>query len=206
MPQALFTSRFDTSATRAWLQEKLDSINAVRNQLHFDVSNVARDEVALGGTPNSSGGRAAPRPEQAIYYYDAVDNGRVGFDVFEFETRGFSRDNQLHFKVSAGKSVVTHSVGPSTPRRITVDALAEIRNNFSRMIQQSIGNVRQPIPDGNQLVAFTAAMEREFLRVFEEMTHQKTRLFDTKRQFYGVFSTPLSEGFRIVRGSPSPTE
>lgn len=195
MPQALFTSRFDTSATRAWLQQKLDSIQAVRDQLHFNITNVARDEAAL----------AAGRPEQAIFYYDAVDNGRVGFDVFEFETRSFSRDNQLHFKVSAGKWIVTHSVGPSTPRRITVDALAEIRNNFSRMIQRSIGNVRQPIPDGNQLLAFIAATEREFLRTFEEMTRQKTRLFDTKRQFYGVFSTPLSQGFRIVRGGQPAT-
>lgn len=189
MPQALFTFRFDTSATRAWLQEKLASINAVRDQLHFNITNVARDELA----------RASGRPEQAIYYYDAVDNGRVGFDVFEFETRSSSRDGQLHFKVGP-KWVVTHSVGPSTPRRITVEALAEIRLTFSQMLQRSLGSVRMPIPDGQQLVAITQQMEQEYLRVFEEMTLRKTRVHDSKRNFYGVISTPLSRGFRVTRG------
>lgn len=196
MPQAILTSRFDTSATRAWLQQKLDSIRAAQNHLQFQVTNVARDEAAIRYN----------RPEQAIFYYDAVDNGRVGFDVFEFETRSFSRDNMLHFKTSATKWVVTRSVGPSTPRRITVEAIAEIRDSVLRMIDRAIGGRigRQPVPDGAQLVQFVAAVEQEVLRIFELETFKKTRLYNTKLEFYGVISTPLSEGFRIVRGGPLP--
>lgn len=193
---ALVDVTFDTSQPRRFLQQKLDSIRVVRPQLGFDLYNVARDLAAIDFN----------RPNQAIYYYEALNSGRRGFEV-HIGSRGPNRSPTLRFKISESEWVVTLEVGPVEPRRITEASLARLNGSLRTLITQAAGTTRMPLPDGPQLVQLVRAMQQEVIRVFSEVTLERTILYNVKENFYHVFgSIPLSEGFRTVpRGSAPPT-
>lgn len=188
--------KLDTSPARARIQAALDSMRAAHAERPgADLYNIAWDKYA----------EEQGRPNQAIYYYKAVDEGRVGFEV-HIGVRGPNRSPTLHFKVSSSEWRVVRKVGPAPARRITAEARAALRERLPRVVEQAMkAAVVNGMPDGTALIAALDAMEAETIAVFRETAIRQTENHRTKA-WYGVISNPLAESFRIVKkGSEPPT-
>jgi hypothetical protein len=142
---------------------------------------------------NTAIDEAAKNPEYRIYYFAAVDEGRVGFVAQGLSTNSIGKTiTDLHFKLSATDWVVVHEVGPSKPLRITDKAQAKINAGINQVIIDSIAT-----HGGRSNLA--KDIEDFFINSYREATMESTALYDVKAEFYGVVSTPLADSFKIIR-------
>ena len=163
------------------LRGVIESIRAAqKGNLGFGIANTARDVKASSPAAN-------------IYYYDAVTNGRVRIVADENRINAFIR---LHFKLSPTKWKIVKSVKASKPRRITDQAMNEVRKKLPQILEETLG--AKGLPTGVEFTTALNNIKKMVLEEFKKATLQLAVEKDTKRRFYGAAATPLSEGFIIV--------
>lgn len=160
------------------------------------VRNWARDESATDS-------------RDRIFYFDAVDKGRVGFGPRDAvgPSQPGQRRPMLHYKTSPETWVIRKNVGPSSPARIRELASQTIRDGWSPLIANFLAQAtaNNKLPTTVTFQRLQRRMKRFILKSWKDATLKNTVLRDTKNLFYGdrLGQTakgpviPLAEAFKI---------
>lgn len=173
-------SKTDVSQVIKYLRSKRRSLSR-GPQEDLILRNTARDVSALN-------------PAHRIFYFHAVNDGRVAIKALENKTNNFP---ELHFKVSGTQWVVVESVGPSRPLRITDHAEPKVKAEIHKTTAEFFASLGG-LPSTRDFITLRKILARKIIAIYKAETLAATETDNTKQSFYGVESTPLAESFEVV--------
>lgn len=138
----------------------------------------------------------ATNPEDRIYYYKAVDEGRRA--VFPRPEGQGAKDKKLHYKVSESEWVVAPYSRESEPARITDVAAPLAQRTINAESREFFAGLRKPAT-ARDIKVLRQRLRRRIAAIYKQATLDQTTEYDVQAQWYGANETlPLALSFRVI--------